>query len=138
MSRVDKQSQDNLQAASVAKRQLEAATGGLQIEPSSEVRRQASYFSRLRTVTRRPPELRLSLQAPSAQDELDQLLLPEVARIAAVETTEFAFAVAELAWRLEGQVATTDDEGAKAGFAVLSQSARMYEHLFLLQSGAEA
>jgi hypothetical protein len=138
MSRIGKEHQANLQAATTAKRQLEAATAALQIEPSGEVRRQqVTYLSRLRTTTRRPPELRLNLQSPEQHDALDQVLLPEIARIAETETTEFAFSVAELAWRLEGAVEATGDEGAKEGLAVLSQAARMYEHLFMLQSGVE-
>ncbi|NJM81728.1 MAG: hypothetical protein HC844_03855 [Tabrizicola sp.] len=137
MSRVDHQTHHQNDVAAAAKRRLEATGNEVQIEPSDEVKRKVGYLSRLRTTTRRPPELRLSLHGTAKNDGLDEVLLPEVARIAETETTEFAFAVAELAWRLEGQIAATDDDGAKEGHAVLSQIARMYEHLFILQTGPE-
>ncbi len=138
MSRVRSQFQNEVEQQAAAKQRLEAVGGGLQIEPSDEVKRKASYLSRLKTATRRPPALRLSLQGASRSDVLEKIFLPEIVRIAETETAEFAFAVAELAWRLEAQIAATLDEGAQEGHAVLSKAARMYEHLFILQTGAEA
>jgi hypothetical protein len=137
MTRVDRKAEDDVALQAATKRRLDAAGGALQIEPSAEAKRKSSYLSRLQTATRRPPALRLSLLGSHRSDALEQVFLPEIARIAETETTEFAFAVAELAWRLEGQIAATKDEGAKQGHAILSQTARMYEHLFILKTGSE-
>jgi hypothetical protein len=106
------------------------------IEPAAFVRAATKgYLIGQQTVTRRPPALRVQPSLATEASRLDSLLLPEVKRIAATETAEFAFSVAELALRLEKRVKASSDRGAKEGHAVLSEMARIYEHLFVLQTG---
>ncbi|WP_299507341.1 hypothetical protein [uncultured Roseobacter sp.] len=137
MSRVDNYQTENSVGASDTKRELETATGDIQIESSVEVKRQVNYLSQLHTPIRRPPELQLTPVGARQIDSLDKVLAPEINRMTNTETGEFAFAVAELAWRLEGPVAASDSAEAKEGLAALSRAARMYEHLFILKTEPE-
>ena len=90
------------------------------------------------TVTRRPPALRLNPEAEANPSELRHIIAKDVAQIAGTETAEFAFAVSELAYRLEAPVEASGNVAAQDGLAALSRMARMYEPQIVLQSQAEA
>lgn len=107
----------------------------VQIVPATAPRTISSYFRRLHTITRRPLELR-SLRTGVTEDAIP---MPAPARplikdIATTETPEFAFRVAELAYRLEADVTVANDPKAAEGLAVLQEMTRMYEHIFVLQT----
>ena len=137
MSRIDRRTQLPVDDQRVIRDRLDTAGQDLRVEPTDEPRRRSGYLTRLRTVTLRPPELRLNMSIRPQTPTPDIATLPEIARITRTETAEFAFAVAELAWRLEADVAASGDAGARDGLAVLSRTARMYEHLFVLQTESE-
>jgi hypothetical protein len=136
MAGLDKSSRGQTAGAAALAPTSPLPAAAAKIEPAAVVRAaRKSYLAGLNTVTRRPPALHLRPTLAAEANGLDALLLPEVKRIAATETAEFAFSVAELALRLEKRVKASSDQGAKDGLAVLSEMARMYEHLFVLQAG---
>lgn len=120
-----------------ARHQLGVDTAGLTIEPSTESRGPASYLAHFKTIVRRPPELPLSFLRDSGKTALDAVITPKVAQLAGTGSMEFAYALAELAWRLEPAALATQDPDIHEGHAVLSKAARMYEHLFILQTEQE-
>lgn len=84
---------------------------------------------------RQPPEMSLNwgaadeVTAPPAPS-------PDVAYVCGMPTAEFAYRLAELASRLDASVRQSGDLDAKRGLAVVSLQARMYEHLYLLQTAS--
>lgn len=136
MSRIANPTTPGTSAPRTAER-LETETGDLRIEPAAAARKGTAYLRQLRSTNRRPPELPIPLPGVSLSEGLEQVIAPDIARLAGMDRTEFAYAVAELAWKLEGPVAASGDTGAREGLAVLSQTARMYEHLFLLQTDTD-
>ncbi|WP_299554582.1 hypothetical protein [uncultured Tateyamaria sp.] len=137
MSRVDNYQTENSVEVSNAERKLETATGDIRIDTIAEVKQKVNYLAQLHTPLRQPPELQLTPIGARQADPLYTVLENEINRMSNTETGKFAFAVAELAWRLEGPVTTSDNAGAKEGLAILSRAARMYEHLFILRTEQE-
>ncbi len=90
-----------------------------------------------RNIILRPPKLPLPPLNPAGATELDRLLAPDLETIASCDTLDLAFAVSELAARLEEPVTAAGSSGAEQGFEVLSEMAKMYEHLIVLQNDQE-
>lgn len=106
-------------------------------EPPDEVRRKASFLSKLKSIHRQPPHLQLRRTKAAQNAHLDALLKPEIARVTGQDNFEFAFSLAELAWRLEESDLENLNVDVSEGLAVLGRAARMYEILFMLQNGIE-
>lgn len=120
-------------------KQLADVSETLEIVPTEEVApKPSSYLARLRHIHRRPPALPLSAEGSVQTDPMQAVIALEIAHLANTKVPDFAFAVAELAWRLEKPIASSDNSALAEGHALLSQTARMYEHLFLLETGSEA
>ena len=121
-----------------AEKRLAEASNAIDIAQGPEQQRQpANYLARLRNIQRRPPALPLVSNAPQDNDAINTIVVSELSRLSEAELSEFEFAVAELAWRLEGPVTASTDPALHDGHALLSQTARMFEHLHLLQTGSE-
>lgn len=88
----------------------------------------------LKTISRKPPELRVQNTPIQDLTDIDAVAAPQLAQIKSTEMADFAFSVAELALRIEHHI---DNAEAKAGIAAMSEAALMYEHLYLLQSNSE-
>ncbi len=91
----------------------------------------------LKTVSRKPPELRVQNTPIQDVTDIDAVAAPQLAQIKSTEMADFAFSVAELALRIEHHINDIDNAEAKAGIAAMSEAALMYEHLYLLQSNSE-
>lgn len=105
-----------------------------QISPIEPRKTNLGYVPAYRSITRRPPELRLNVHEALEKSELERLISLQIEEIAGTETLDFAFAVSELAYRLEGAISTANDPEVLKGFETLARTAKMYEHLIVLQN----
>ncbi|MEJ6402702.1 hypothetical protein [Yoonia sp. 2307UL14-13] len=105
-----------------------------QIGPIEPRKTNPGYVPAYRSITRRPPELRLNVNEVLEQSELERLISHQIEEIAGTETLDFAFSVSELASRLEGVMSTANDPEVLKGFETLARTAKMYEHLIVLQN----
>lgn len=93
----------------------------------------SDYLSTLVTVVRRPPEL---LFQPTITHgvSFEEVALKKMDPILNVDTDNLAFHVAELVVRRENEVVNSGDLGAQKGLYVMSEMARMFEHLSTMQT----
>lgn len=119
------------------KRLLDASKT-LEIAPTEEKRPNLTYLARLKSIHRHPPALSLSGVESHEADPINAVISPELMRLSDMKMSDFAFDVAELAWRVESPVAGASDPVLLEGHAILSQTGRMFEHLHLLQTYTES
>jgi len=123
------------QTASAPANLQQGVATDVQVVPAATPQTITSYLRRLNTITRRPIELRsLRLGVTADAVPLPATIKPLIKEIATSETPEFAFRVAELAYRLEASGDAEQDPKAAEGLAVLQDMTRMYEHIFVLQT----
>jgi len=89
-----------------------------------------------RNLERRPPKLKLKKKAISA-NALDETNPAAILNpVASKDSADIAFQVAELVMRRQKDIKDSEDEGAKAGLATLDRMVRMFEHIYVLNSGS--
>lgn len=98
----------------------------------------AEKLTTLLSIVKRPPALRNLPEGPERPTALEELFISHTETTGVEETSALAYETASLFIRLSGDPATVEDEGAKAGLAVLGDMVKMYEHLFLMQSAPGA
>ncbi len=139
MDRIDRpRSEQSAGADKEAMARLADLSNTIDIAHGEETRkRPTDYLERLKSIQRRPPALPLVSPTTTDNDPVNTVVAPELSRLSETEISEFEFAVAELAWRLEGPIAASTDPELLKGHELLSETARMFEHLHLLQTGSE-
>ena len=86
------------------------------------------------SVQRQPPRMRL--RRPGSLDAADELSALVLARpVANKETAELAYVVAEMIVRRKAEVEGSGNLGARRGMAALEKMCRMFEHIYVAQTG---
>jgi len=82
-------------------------------------------------------ELPAQIPASGANFPSDDIATVAVKTIAATNTAEFAFSMAELTLRIEHFLTLSHSDAGKCGLTVLTQALQMHEYLHLLRANAK-
>lgn len=89
-----------------------------------------------RNLERRPPKLNLKARGSQAKILSEATAAATVNPVASKETADLAYQIAELVMRRQDAILSSGDPNAIEGLKSLDRMVRMFEHIYLLSTGA--
>lgn len=83
----------------------------------------------------RPPKLKLQRKKQNPEDLADARPVQDILPLVSKETEETTLDIAQLVMRRQSEIMASGSPSAKAGLASLERMMRMFEHVYMLDTG---